>query len=625
MNIERGNGISPVPSEPALTPPEANSIKNEAETHGFSAEERQEWGTEGLPQSFEKILGEAKEANLPDKREYFLDRITEKIGNPLFYDDKEVFLDFREDLRRQAPDVSDTAFSQYAAQKTENLLKENLTLEGYKRRLEVDAAKKKAEKEESEAKNKYRDIHSSVNIYIFGSTVDNKKAKAFIEILTTNRQRIDQALSEKNEQGNNMLYALCGLIEKSSPQKMVSRFLGRPAEAPVQELARSILIDHLSEIQDRILETDTFVPSLHALRLLIDCDNAEYSQQAFDVWQQTRNTIRKKLDPSYAGGAYGHLLTAILKRGNGEQTAVATDDLRQWFDSKNGLPIEESERILQPLLESNDKVIKEKGMAVLKTVIDEFNLDSEDLLRAWSVSDKKTQHESTIMRNFHKIIELENQQPGITQVLNKEFGIKTFARYNTKTLLQQYEQRNDIDRPYGVVMFPRSDWNGAFYQDDFTLEALSDQLAPSYAMRIIECESKIGVAKSLARMNKRYGGHQKISFAIIGGHGTKNSISFGGYDKQHQLLTSDLQGKGSGQAQKYFVEKPTIILVSCSTGTNKGIGQKLSHTLGARVIAPAVPTNVLSIEVVKERDSLVFKVEYREEGSLRTYRAGQPE
>jgi hypothetical protein len=146
-------------------------------------------------------------------------------------------------------------------------------------------------------------------------------------------------------------------------------------------------------------------------------------------------------------------------------------------------------------------------------------------------------------------------------------------------------------------------------------------------LRIFECASKIDLVRLLLKLRGRYDSgthpaHQqhKISFAVIGGHGTKNSIHFGASESLGSLTIEDLQGRGTTRVNSFFEQHATLILVSCTTGAEGGIGEKLSHTLGVTVIAPDVPTRMSSMRVTKQdSNNLVFNVEYKDKGHTRMF------
>lgn len=255
--------------------------------------------------------------------------------------------------------------------------------------------------------------------------------------------------------------------------------------------------------------------------------------------------------------------------------------------------------------------------------------------------------------NIRSIIGLESVAAGSTKTLTNEFGIKDFARYSESILVHQYKERTS-DKPYGVVMFPEEDYNGAF---ELAGEALPDfwkQLSKhDMALRIVEGESKIALGKQLIKLNRRYGEKNKVSFAVIGGHGNTESIRFGheelierevqkdnwlqrlwqefkdrsGPKSTRQIFRiEDLKGKGVRRIADFFVEDPAVILVSCSTGTKGGIGQKISKVFNAHVVAPDEPTNISKASIkLGDGNKLVLDADFYEGEAKVAYASGKME
>ncbi len=264
---------------------------------------------------------------------------------------------------------------------------------------------------------------------------------------------------------------------------------------------------------------------------------------------------------------------------------------------------------------------QKKADNLLDRNMEQYGVKFSELRQQW---DKSSNDKiSSIERNLISMAKLENVKPGISNFLIREYGIYDFSRYPEDLLEDQFEQ-HDNDVPYGLIMYPRNDHNGAFYQGKHVLDSLSKQLSKhGVHVRVVECEGRFDVARQLVRMNKKYGEANKISFAIVGGHGNTDSIEFGGSDKPHTLKIEDLQGGGTQRASSFFVDKPTIMLVSCSTGAENGIGQELSVKLGAKVVAPSTPTNLEDIKVRNKGGDLQFIVKYGDSQTTRRYRAGK--
>lgn len=286
--------------------------------------------------------------------------------------------------------------------------------------------------------------------------------------------------------------------------------------------------------------------------------------------------------------------------------------------------------VVSQLLNSENLEGRISAMGVLNREFARWGVKSSDFLRAWSEAtgfkgEIRGLRLRGIPENLPTAIQIESQRPGIIKVLSQEFGVKNFGRYPQELLVKQYDERDDKSKPYGVVLYPRSDWNGAFLANQQVFGELSNQLDGKSNIRVVEAESKYDIARALINFRKRYPAH-KISFAIVGGHGTKDSILFGGTDQKHLLHVQDLLGKGVRRTSEFFDSNPSIILVSCSTGTEGGIGQQLSEMMGAKVIAPEIPTNISSINsTIDSEGKVTFTVKYVEEQAAKSYLAGQRE
>lgn len=284
---------------------------------------------------------------------------------------------------------------------------------------------------------------------------------------------------------------------------------------------------------------------------------------------------------------------------------------------------------LQRLSNSDQESERNTVLNVLNGEIQSWGLDPNTILKAWTEghsTDRGLRGLAGILENLPAAIYLESQKPGILKTLSEEFGVKNFGRYPAELLIAQYDEKDNTDKPYGVVLYPYSDWNGAFFQNKNPLREFYADVKDKYSIRVLEAGSKYDIARGLLNLKRRYGAQHKISFAVIGGHGTKNSILFGGEDERHTLMSQDLQGKGVRKTSEFFEPQPNIVLVSCSTGTNEGIGQQLSEMMGAKVTAPEIPTNIKTLRAtIDQNGKLLFDVKYQDEGTEKSYLAGAPQ
>lgn len=261
----------------------------------------------------------------------------------------------------------------------------------------------------------------------------------------------------------------------------------------------------------------------------------------------------------------------------------------------------------------------------VKEILNKHGLKGEEVLHLWIKSTEGGTIKSLFKPaglNLEKIIDVERKSPGTAKFLNENFGINCFGRYPTEMLINQVKEYGDKDSAYGLILLADNDHNNAFMQDVKFWKSLNDQVKDRYLIRVAEAGSKYEIARRLISLDKLYGEKQKISFAFIGGHGTKDSIEFSNTFERGYLFTKDLSEKGVRKAGKFFKENTSIVLISCSTGAEGGIGQKLSKTFRNKVIAPEIPTNPRNVKVNIDGDKINFEMNYSDEGISRAYEVG---
>jgi hypothetical protein len=285
-------------------------------------------------------------------------------------------------------------------------------------------------------------------------------------------------------------------------------------------------------------------------------------------------------------------------------------DLAQTNARPKGVPPPRYLRGLESLAkERTNHLLQEKGL-------------NKEVLEAWKISQKPEEMGEYFTKNFQTIEELEVAAPGAAKALHAEFGIQNFARQSLAFWVKQYQERDNHTTPYGVLLSPGDDWNGAF--SDGHVAKLVDQavgqLNGQALLRVIECRNKIDAVRKLLNLKQRYqvpeGGHA-MSFAVIAGHGSKNSIHIGqreapptaALDEAPPLYASeigpppldkvaptnldvitpnDILGPGMQRLKTLFRSDAPIVLISCSTGKAGGIGEKMSDIYDADVTAPTI-------------------------------------
>jgi len=253
-----------------------------------------------------------------------------------------------------------------------------------------------------------------------------------------------------------------------------------------------------------------------------------------------------------------------------------------------------------------------------------FNLDKTTCLSVWFEETEQGHKQVSnkvlvprVAKNLLTIKEIEEREPGISRFLFENFGIVDFGRYPPEMLVEQYKRFEDQDTPYGIILYPHSDWNGAFHHDVEDFRALSQQTSGRALVRIVECGSKIDVARALLNLEKRYNpgkdDKHRIAFAIIGGHGTRESIQFGytGGEARTRLYLEDFKGPGVQRASRFFKEGASIVLASCSTGVEGGMAQELSRLIKGKVVGPSIPSHGKSlVKNMQESGNIELDVNY---------------
>ena len=124
----------------------------------------------------------------------------------------------------------------------------------------------------------------------------------------------------------------------------------------------------------------------------------------------------------------------------------------------------------------------------LHDVLIAYGISPDDFYHAWGRSIRNQPVEffrRITRRNLEQMRDLEYNTRrdvpfpfGAVNYLNKNFGIYDFSRYPVPMLAKQFEAEftDEIALPYGLVINPRDDHNGAFYENFFTYRNLFDEL-----------------------------------------------------------------------------------------------------------------------------------------------------
>ena len=256
--------------------------------------------------------------------------------------------------------------------------------------------------------------------------------------------------------------------------------------------------------------------------------------------------------------------------------------------------------------DSLNRIIQRRLLGVIERGIEQrFRINGIRFITEWGNTYGTTKKDLSDAFRSHLInmIKLENKHIGSVKFLFDEYGIVNFGRYYLNQLIKQYDLREKYEDGHGIQIYTRSDPNGSFMKSSL-YDTLNNVLGIN--MKIYECDGTKELRSLLERNSIKHG---KIGIAVLGGHGTEDSISLGHSNQDATLYTSDIiegiEGKEVlttfGEViSKMFQPGSLVILESCSTARGKrgGIARALSF-LGLKVIGPTLSCRVHDIHLVK--------------------------
>jgi len=190
-----------------------------------------------------------------------------------------------------------------------------------------------------------------------------------------------------------------------------------------------------------------------------------------------------------------------------------------------------------------------------------------------------------------------------TRILYQQRGIVYFARYPKSVIDETYatlDPSYQHDKPLLLITFNKDDWNGAFY----TVGRQLAKLTKGYRVVVTEVDGEDAFYNTLSAISTSHGG---VDTLIIGGHGEPNAICLGGDSEKQMLDLTDEQELANYVS--CFVQNPTIILESCSTGKgNSSIGDLISRILNATLFAPESPFS--HSKYILDAHNIIKKVKY---------------
>jgi len=320
----------------------------------------------------------------------------------------------------------------------------------------------------------------------------------------------------------------------------------------------------------------------------------------------------------------------------------------------------ESSRLLLKLYERGSENFKNNFNQILDSLTENYSITNSDYIENILQDGKKTDIEKRLYKNVNEYFKknfniedpdfaeslnytigslqkninemsfIENEYPGGCALLNKNYNICEFGRYPSYILTNQISDEN-LQKPYGLIIFPRSDHNGAFSQMGDAITNIYDETKNRHLVRIFEAANRKDIIKIFLECNKKYGKENKISYLVLGGHGNLDILNLGSHmqspknkKENKYIFKNDVHGKRAERLNEYFVEKPAITLLSCGTGGEQGLIDDISNTYNAEVVAPKITTTVQDIHVLYDTmRNPHFKVTWGDENANSLYVAGE--
>jgi hypothetical protein len=124
--------------------------------------------------------------------------------------------------------------------------------------------------------------------------------------------------------------------------------------------------------------------------------------------------------------------------------------------------------------------------SLLHRILEKYGFDPKKILDEWCESNYQYGRKPNVAGNLEKIIEIEEKRKGASQFLYKNFGIRNFYRYPESVLIAQFDEYNNTEKPYGILLQATGDHNGSFGTKAEKWEKLFEEIKDKYNFRIVE-------------------------------------------------------------------------------------------------------------------------------------------
>lgn len=438
------------------------------------------------------------------------------------------------------------------------------------------------------------------------------------------------------------LYEIKRKMSEAKEQNQYNKVIKEKLEYVFSNLKDIIIATLISGKVGFLENLDDFFWHENVLKQVIDLADTDEKRLLIGYLEQILGPVsmfsqliheQSKRSHSYTNEDDSDKILMFIKFMIDNESVAYQEHIRQMLSARGVPPIE-----IKEMMSEGYASISDQSATIIKTLDEDLSFDypygdifisvsflknelgrvfkvPRELFESWHFNDSKDK--TSLITRLSFMEQIETMARGGVQLLHDNYGICEFNRYPLGMLIDQIKKHDELI-PYGVVIFPKSDHNDAFDRDLDLLFSLYEQMRGEYLVRFFECGNGQDVYRSLSGLNSKYGDENKISFMILGGHGGVNSIQLGDEHVSSGSFTSiekDMITNSSGlsRVRDYFTPSPQVVLFSCSTGVKGGIAEELSKKLGARVVAPKVPTSPKSIRFIEDIEGqITFDVKYND-------------
>lgn len=199
-------------------------------------------------------------------------------------------------------------------------------------------------------------------------------------------------------------------------------------------------------------------------------------------------------------------------------------------------------------------------------------------------------HKRYVATNIERIVSFGETASGddieygrkALQYLVVECGISNIGRYPEELLWEQYENRENIETPYGVMIVAKADHNGSSFNREELFSGFSESsLQLGVLTRIIECGSGRDCLKKLLKFRNAYEETAgKIAFLVLRAHGNETGVLLGVYSGLKKAVEKSVV---NGRGMTKFLGKEGILdpgapvaFSSCISGKRAGIADHVA-------------------------------------------------